>query len=98
MTTPLCQRLGIEFPVVAFSHCRDVVAAVSKAGGLGVLGVTSLTPEQLEIELAWIESEIGDKPYGVDVLVPAKETETNGSGSGARPEDLIPEAHKQFVR
>src|SRR5262245_5556401 len=72
MRTPVCDLLDIEFPILAFSHCRDVVAAVSKAGGLGVLGAVAYTPEQLDIELAWIENEVGDKPYGVDVLVPAK--------------------------
>ena len=51
---------GIEFPIFAFTHCRDVVAAVSKAGGLGVLGAVAHTPEQLEIDLAWIEDEVGD--------------------------------------
>jgi NAD(P)H-dependent flavin oxidoreductase YrpB (nitropropane dioxygenase family) len=71
MRTPVCDMLGIEFPILAFSHCRDVVAAVSKAGGLGVLGATAFSPDQLEIELKWIEDEVGDKPYGVDVLIPA---------------------------
>ena len=51
---------GIEFPILAFSHCRDVVAAVSKAGGLGVLGVVAHSPAQLEIDLTWIEEEIGE--------------------------------------
>src|SRR6478609_3194367 len=72
MRTPVCDLLGIEFPIFAFSHCRDVVAAVSKAGGLGVLGAVAYTPDQLDIELDWIENEVGDRPYGVDVLVPAK--------------------------
>ena len=52
MRTPLCDELGIEFPIFAFTHCRDVVAAVSKAGGFGVLGAVGFTPEQLEVELA----------------------------------------------
>ena len=51
MHTPICDRFGIEFPIFAFSHCRDVVAAVSKAGGMGVLGALYFTPEELEIEL-----------------------------------------------
>src|SRR5690554_8153241 len=68
----ITELLDIEFPIFAFSHCRDVVAAVSKAGGLGVLGAVAHTPEQLEIDLAWIEGEVGDKPYGVDLIVPAR--------------------------
>src|SRR5690606_17895573 len=48
MRTEICERLGIEFPIFAFSHCRDVVAAVSKAGGYGVLGILAFDPEQLE--------------------------------------------------
>ena len=72
MRTPVCDQLGIEFPILAFSHCRDVVAAVSRAGGMGVLGAVAFSPEQLEIELDWIDEHIGGKPYGVDLLVPAK--------------------------
>jgi NAD(P)H-dependent flavin oxidoreductase YrpB (nitropropane dioxygenase family) len=70
MHTDLCDRLGIEFPIFAFSHCRDVVAAVSRAGGFGVLGAVTFTPEQLAAELDWIDSEVGDKPYGVDIVIP----------------------------
>lgn len=67
---PVCELTGAEFPLFAFSHCRDVVAAVSKAGGFGVLGATRFTPDQLEHELAWIDDHVGGAPYGVDVLVP----------------------------
>ena len=70
--TPTCDELGIEFPIFAFTHCRDVVAAVSKAGGFGVLGAVGFTPEQLEIELDWIDEHVGDKPYGVDIVIPGK--------------------------
>ena len=66
----ICELTGAEFPLFAFSHCRDVVAAVSKAGGFGVLGATRFSPEQLEEELAWIDSHLDGAPYGVDVLVP----------------------------
>jgi NAD(P)H-dependent flavin oxidoreductase YrpB (nitropropane dioxygenase family) len=72
MRTELCDQLGIEFPIFAFSHCRDVVAAVSKAGGFGVLGAVGFSPDQLEIELKWIDEHIGDKPYGVDIVIPGK--------------------------
>ena len=72
MKTELCETLGIEFPIFAFTHCRDVAAAVSRAGGLGVLGALAFTPEQLEIELSWIDEHCGGKPYGVDVVMPVK--------------------------
>jgi NAD(P)H-dependent flavin oxidoreductase YrpB (nitropropane dioxygenase family) len=70
--TQICDDLGIEFPIFAFTHCRDVVVAVSKAGGFGVLGAVGFTPEQLEIELNWIDENIGDRPYGVDIVIPNK--------------------------
>ena len=72
MKSPICEMLDIEFPLVAFSHCRDVVVAVSKAGGCGVLGAVGMSPEQLEKELKWIDEHIDGKPYGVDVLIPNK--------------------------
>lgn len=70
MDNTVCRLTGCEFPLFAFSHCRDVVVAVSKAGGFGVLGATRFTPDQLEEELAWIDAHIDGAPYGVDVLVP----------------------------
>jgi NAD(P)H-dependent flavin oxidoreductase YrpB (nitropropane dioxygenase family) len=70
MNNAVCRLTGAEFPLFAFSHCRDVVAAVSKAGGFGVLGATRFSPEQLEEELAWIDAHVEGAPYGVDVLVP----------------------------
>src|SRR6202795_4652124 len=70
MKSPICGMLGIEFPLLAFSHCRDVVAAVSRAGGFGVLGATSHSPESIELELKWIDDHVDGKPYGLDVLIP----------------------------
>ena len=72
MRTEICEQLGIEFPIFAFSHCRDVVAAVTKAGGLGVLGAVGFSPEELEIELTWLDENVGDRPYGVDIVIPSK--------------------------
>ncbi len=71
MPETVCELLGIEYPILAFSHCRDVVAAVTNAGGMGVLGAVSHTPDGLEVELKWIEEQVASKPYGVDVLIPA---------------------------
>jgi NAD(P)H-dependent flavin oxidoreductase YrpB (nitropropane dioxygenase family) len=99
MRTSICDQLGMEYPVLAFSHCRDVVAAVSRAGGFGVLGATTLTPEQLEIELRWIDEAVGGRPYGVDVLVPEKLAgmEKGSHFDGAALADLIPEEHRRFL-
>jgi NAD(P)H-dependent flavin oxidoreductase YrpB (nitropropane dioxygenase family) len=100
--TPICDQLGIEFPILAFSHCRDVVAAVTRAGGFGVLGAVTHTPEQLEVELRWIDEAVEGKPYGVDVLVPEKLVGSHDGGglgglSGADLADLIPEEHRRFL-
>src|SRR6478609_3760813 len=98
MKTAATEMLDIEFPIFAFSHCRDVVAAVSKAGGLGVLGAVSHSPEQLEIDLAWIEAEIGDRPYGIDLIVPAKYAGDEGGGYTLDDiAQLIPDTHRAFV-
>src|SRR4029077_5721302 len=66
MRTRVSDLFGIELPVFAFSHCRDVVAAVSRAGGLGVLGALAFSNEQLEVELDWIDAHVDGRPYGVD--------------------------------
>ena len=101
MRTELCDRFGIDVPIFAFSHCRDVVAAVSKAGGMGVLGALAFSPEQLEIELNWIDEHVDGKPYGVDVVMPAKyvgKEDGLGERSPARSthvfEEMIPERHR----
>ena len=98
MKTAVTELLGIDVPILAFTHCRDVVAAVTKAGGMGVLGAVSHSPEQLEIDLAWIEEQVGDKPYGVDVIVPAKYAGSDEGGlSMADVVNLIPDEHRRFV-
>lgn len=100
MHTEVCDRLGIEFPIFAFTHCRDVVAAVSNAGGLGVLGAVGYTVEQLETELAWID-EHTDKPYGVDVVIPGKYEgmgEMDPEKLEAMLDDMVPQEHRDFVQ
>jgi NAD(P)H-dependent flavin oxidoreductase YrpB (nitropropane dioxygenase family) len=101
MRTELCERLGIEFPIFAFTHCRDVVAAVSNAGGLGVLGAVGFSAEQLEIELKWIDEHVGDKIYGVDVVIPGKYEgqgeELDSEALEAKLRALIPEQHRKFA-
>jgi NAD(P)H-dependent flavin oxidoreductase YrpB (nitropropane dioxygenase family) len=98
MKSPICDMLGIEFPLLAFSHCRDVVAAVSKAGGFGVLGATGHSPDSVRRELAWIDDHVGGKPYGLDVLIPenmatAGETGVTYNSLRAR----VPQAHRDFA-
>ncbi|MEY4284650.1 MAG: nitronate monooxygenase [Betaproteobacteria bacterium] len=99
MKSELCRQLGIDFPLFAFSHCRDVVVEVSKAGGLGVFGAVDVrSPEALEAELNWIDEHIEGKPYGVDFIVPAK---FSGQGTGetvAQAASRIPVEHKIFAR
>ncbi|WP_067128688.1 NAD(P)H-dependent flavin oxidoreductase [Microtetraspora malaysiensis] len=96
MRTRLTERFGVEFPLFAFSHCRDVVAAVTNAGGFGVLGAVAYSAERLDEELTWIDAQVGGRPYGVDVLVPGK-IDAAAAAPGARLPDLIPEAHRDFV-
>jgi len=96
MRTPICERLGIEFPLFAFSHCRDVVAAVSKAGGYGVLGALAFSPDQLEIELNWIDDNIDGKPYGVDFAMPEKFVGKGEEFDFGSLESLIPVEHRDY--
>lgn len=90
--------LGVEFPICAFSHCRDVVAAVTNAGGFGVLGATAHSPRRLESELNWIDEQTGGKPYGVDLLLPPKYVGADKGGVNAKQaQGLLPEEHRAFV-
>lgn len=99
MKTPICSMLGIDFPLFAFSHCRDVVAGVSRAGGFGVLGATAFSPAQLEQELKWIDEHIGGKPYGVDVLIPENLSVKGEKGVTMRSlAERLPQKQKDFVR
>ncbi|NLV56817.1 MAG: nitronate monooxygenase, partial [Acidimicrobiales bacterium] len=101
MRTPICDDLGIEFPIFAFTHCRDVVVAVSKAGGFGVLGAVGFTPEQLEVELQWIDGHIGDRPYGVDIVIPGKYEGMDDLDPEHLAEtlrDMVPQQHLDFAQ
>ena len=98
MPAPLPAPIAVDFPLFAFSHCRDVVAAVSRAGGVGVFGAAGCSPEELEVELAWIDAQVDGKPYGVDLLIP--ENLTVRTQRGMTRGDLAassPEAHRSFV-
>ena len=99
MNTQLAQELGLEFPIFAFTHCRDVAAAVSRAGGMGILGVAAHRADALRAELEWIEKEVDGKPYGVDLLLPAKFVGSDGAGGFSKDEldERIPAEHRQFL-
>jgi NAD(P)H-dependent flavin oxidoreductase YrpB (nitropropane dioxygenase family) len=98
MKTDITEMFGVEFPIFAFSHCRDVVAAVTKAGGVGVLGAVAHSPAALEIDLEWIEAEVGDKPFGVDLIVPAKYLGSDEGGVDmGHVRNMIPAEHRAYV-
>ncbi len=96
MNNRMCEMFGIDVPIFAFSHCRDVVVEVSKAGGMGVLGMARMNPERVEEELGWIDDHIGGKPYGVDVLMPSRIEEV--SDAKFDPDALLPPEQVAFVR
>ena len=101
MKTEIAEKLGIEYPIFAFTHCRDVVVAVSKAGGIGVLGAVGYSPEQLKEELDWIDAHIGDYPYGVDTVIPQKYEGMDNKDPEELLEQLqklVPEEHKSFAQ
>ncbi|MAG30874.1 MAG: monooxygenase [Deltaproteobacteria bacterium] len=100
MKTEICEKLGIEYPIFAFTHCRDMVVAVSKAGGFGVLGAVGFSTEQLKTELDWIDEHIGDRPYGVDTVIPQKYEgigEMDPAKLQAQLAAQIPDEHRKFA-
>ncbi|MBW2272699.1 MAG: nitronate monooxygenase [Deltaproteobacteria bacterium] len=100
MKTGLCKALGIEYPIFAFTHCRDVVAAVTNAGAFGVLGAVGFDPDQLEVELNWIDERVGEKPYGIDVIIPNKYEglgERDPLKLKAMLSAAIPRSHREFA-
>ena len=101
MHTAICDELGIEFPIFAFTHCRDVVVAVSKAGGFGVLGAVGFTPSNSRSSSTG-STNIGDHPYGVDIVIPNK---YEGMDSHLSAEELaetlrkmVPQEHLDFAK
>jgi NAD(P)H-dependent flavin oxidoreductase YrpB (nitropropane dioxygenase family) len=102
MRTPICDTFDLEFPIFAFSHCRDVVAAVTRAGGMGVLGALYFTPDELEMELAWIDEHVEGKPYGVDLVMPATlapeaRAAVEAGDLESQLEEMIPRENREFV-
>ncbi|MEU0898219.1 NAD(P)H-dependent flavin oxidoreductase [Streptomyces massasporeus] len=96
MQTELSQTLGIEHAVFGFTPFPAVAAAISRAGGFGVLGAVRYTdPDELTRDLDWIEAHVDGRPYGLDVVMPAKKVE---GVTEADVEAMIPDGHRQFVR
>jgi len=96
MKTAVCEMFGLQAPIFAFSHCRDVVAEACLAGGMGVFGGSTFTPEQLEQELSWLDAHTGGRPYGVDLLIPNGEYHIPDKFK-ADPESLLPREHTEFI-
>ncbi len=95
MRTPICDLLGIEHPIVAFTPSEHVAAAVSRAGGLGVLGCVRFNdPAELDRTLTWLEQNTDGRPYGVDVVMPAT---VPTEGTTVDLDKLVPEGHRSFV-
>ena len=92
--TKLCDSLGIEYQIIAFTHCKDVVAAVTNAGAFAVMGETHHTPEEIDADIKWIREKVGDKPFGIDLVFPASVPPT------ATIDELkakIPKAQRDFT-
>jgi NAD(P)H-dependent flavin oxidoreductase YrpB (nitropropane dioxygenase family) len=95
LRTPLCDLLGIEHPIVGFTPSEHVAAAVSRAGGLGVLGCVRFNdPAELDAVLTWMDENTGGRPYGIDVVMPAT---VPTEGAAADLDQLIPDQHRAFV-
>jgi NAD(P)H-dependent flavin oxidoreductase YrpB (nitropropane dioxygenase family) len=92
--TKLCDMLGIEFPIIAFTHCKDVVVAVVNAGGFAVLGEAMHTPDEIVAEIKWIRDRVEGRPFGIDLVLPAS---SPPSGGLDELKAQIPERHLQFA-
>ena len=91
--TQLCDKLGIEYPIVAFTHCKDVAVAVINAGGFAVLGEALHSPEHIAADIKWIRDRVNGKPFGIDLVLPSSVPDER------TVEQLlaeIPQEHKDF--
>ncbi len=93
LRTRLCEEYGCEYPIVAFCHTKEVVAAATNAGGIGILGTTQLLKDEFRRDVRWIRDQVGDKPFGIDTLLPA----TFQEGNVEELEAMIPQEHRDFV-
>jgi NAD(P)H-dependent flavin oxidoreductase YrpB (nitropropane dioxygenase family) len=95
LRTRLCDMLGIEFPVIAFTHCKDVAVAVINSGGFAVLGEAMHTPDDIASDIKWIRDRVDGKPFGIDLVLPASVPPT---GSLDELMAKIPETHRKFAQ
>jgi NAD(P)H-dependent flavin oxidoreductase YrpB (nitropropane dioxygenase family) len=94
LRTPITEMLGIEYPVFGFVHSVDVVVAICLAGGVGIYGGTRDTPEEIEQRLKEIRTRVGDRPFGIDLVLPKGMPERNNR---EEIEQQIPAGHRDFV-
>ncbi len=100
MRTALSDEFGLDLSLFAFSYMPDVVVEVCKAGGMGVLGAVRFTPDELSEAISYIEGRIDGRPYGVDIVMPAKTEAVAGMEMGelhTMLEKMIPQEHRDFV-
>jgi NAD(P)H-dependent flavin oxidoreductase YrpB (nitropropane dioxygenase family) len=95
--TPFTDLAGVDHPIVGFNRSPAVVAAVTNAGGLGVLAASAFTAPELDAQLTWIEEQVGGRPYGVDLLVPEKFAAGDPADLISSLRAQIPQAHLDFV-
>jgi NAD(P)H-dependent flavin oxidoreductase YrpB (nitropropane dioxygenase family) len=95
LRTPICERFGIEYPIFGFTPSEHVAAAISRAGGLGVLGCVRYNDAaELETALTWMDANTDGRPYGVDVVMPTK---VPAEGTQLDLGQYIPDGHRDFV-
>src|SRR3990172_10340488 len=95
LRTKLCDMLGIEFPIIAFTHCKDVVVAVVNAGAFAVLGEAMHTSDEIAADIRWIRERVGGRPFGIDLVLPASAPPSGGLDELTAQ---IPESHLQFAQ
>lgn len=93
--TPVCDLLGIEVPIFGFSHSPDVVAAIARGGGCGVLGVARELPDAIPGLIARLRDAVGEAPIAVDLMLPAGMPADAAEAEAGRA--TLPAAHRAFV-
>ena len=93
LQTRLCEDYGCEYPIIAFAHTRDVTVAVSNAGGIGMLGQSTVSAEEMRTNIRWVKERVGDRPFGVDITIPSSYVE----GTREELEQQVPQSHWDFV-
>ncbi|MCX7162202.1 MAG: nitronate monooxygenase [Betaproteobacteria bacterium] len=91
--TQLCEKLGIEYPIVAFTHCKDVAVAVINAGGFAVMGEALHTPDQIAADIKWIRERVNGKPFGIDLVLPSSVPEEKTLDQLLA---MIPPGHREY--